>query len=166
MDGGLKIGGRFFAQCINPDGSIAWEEEFKNGMTNVGLNAILNVVFVAGSQVTTWYAGLIDNAGFSALAVGDTMSSHGGWVESTAYSESVRQTWGAGTSTAQSTTNATVMTFTLNATVTIKGAFINSVSTKGGTTGTLMATGSFATARAFTSGQALKLTYTNSAAGA
>lgn len=156
----FRTAGRFMAQGIDVDGSILWTERFPNGTTNVGLDNVLSVYLGAGSQTLTWYMGLIDNAGFSTLAAGDTMSSHAGWAESTAYSESVRQTWTPAAVSGQTITNTTNVTFTMNATVTIAGAFIVSNNTKGGTTGILWATGQFSSAQALTSGQSLKVTYT------
>lgn len=158
--------GKFYLECYNPDGSLAWKEEFPNGTTTAGLNSIESVYFAAGSQITTWYLGLIDNAGFSSLNASDTMGSHGGWAESTAYSESVRQTWSPGAASGGVITNGTAASFTMNATATIKGAFLTSSNTKGGTTGTLWATGAFDSNQAVVSGQVLKVTYTCTATGA
>lgn len=155
MDGKVKQRGWFEMTCLNPDGSVAWKEKFPNGATTVGLNYLLNTGF--GGSV---YCALIDNAGFSAVAAADTMSSHAGWTESTAYSEANRVTWGHGTAASGIMTNASVMDFTANATATIKGAFLTTVNTKADTSGTLLATGVLSSAQLIVSGQVLKLTYT------
>lgn len=131
-----------------------------NGITDAGLNHILNTEFDGGTPITTWYIGLVDNASFSAFVAGDVMSSHAGWIESVAYSESVRQTWGAGAASARAITNASAATFSINGTATLKGVFITSVSTKSGTTGTLWSTASFASTVAVISGDSVKVTYT------
>ena len=157
--------------CRDPDGSLAWHEVVEcddhkdgNGNTTAGLNSILSVYLASGTQITTWYLGLVDSAAFSTYAAADTMSSHSGWAESTAYSESVRQTWTAGTVASGSVSNsASLATFTINATVTMQGAFLVSNSTKAGTTGTLFATGSFASAQSLVSGQTLTVKCTISA---
>jgi len=133
---------------------------FPNGITDVGLNHILETEFHSGTPVTTWYIGIVDNASFSAFANGDTMASHAGWIESTAYSESVRQTWGAGTASARSITNASAATFSINGSATLKGIFVTSNSTKSGTTGTLWSTAAFATTVAVINGDSVKVTYT------
>lgn len=133
---------------------------FPNGITDVGLNHILETEFHSGTAVTTWYIGIVDNASFSAFAAGDTMASHAGWIESTAYSESVRQTWGAGTASSRSITNGSAATFSINGTATLKGVFITSVSTKSGTTGTLWSTAAFASTVAVINGDSVKVTYT------
>lgn len=161
----LSVRGEFYVQCLNADGSLAWSETFANGATNAGLNDILSVYFGAGTQKTTWYIGLIDNAGFSALAAADTISSHTGWTESTAYGEATRPQWSPAAVSSQSITNSTATAFTMNATVTIKGAFLVSNSTKGGTTGQLWATGSFSSAQALVNGQVLRVTYTSTISG-
>jgi len=151
--------GKFVVEHIR-DGKVIAKHEFPNGITNGGKDSLLNVYFHSATQITTWYIGLVDNSGFSAFAAGDTMASHSGWTESTAYSESVRQTWGVGASSGQSVTNGTAATFTMNGTATIKGIFIPSDSTKGGTTGTLWSTAAFASTVSVNNGDLLKVTYT------
>lgn len=118
----------------------------KNGVTNEGKNYILNAGFFGGTQVLAagWYMGLINNAGSPTLAAADVMNSHAGWTEWTSYSQGTRVAWGPGTSTAQSTTNAVACTFDITALGTLYGIFITSGSAKSGTTGTLWATGGFA----------------------
>lgn len=158
---GHKFEGIWKVECFNPDGSLAWEDEIHNGVTNAGINDNLAVYFNSGTQKPTWYGGLIDNASFSALSAGDTISSHSGWIENNNYSESVRQTWTSGAPSGQSITNSASMVFSINATVTIKGAFLVSNSTKGGASGILWSTGTFASGnQSLVNGQQLKLTYT------
>lgn len=130
-------------------------------ITNEGLNYCLDVAVHDAAKVATWYVGLIHSTNYSTLAAGDTMSSHAGWEEDQNYSESVRQTWTEGAASSQQTTNATVMTFTMNASTTIKGIFVCSDSTKGGSTGTLLATKLLDGGdRTMSSGQLLKITLT------
>lgn len=154
-----RLHGVFHVEVFNADGSFDREFDWENADTNAGLNSMLDVYFNSGTQITTWYLGLIDNTGFTSVAASDTMSSHTGWSESTAYSESVRQTWTSGAASGQAVTNAATVNFTANATVTVKGIFITSSNTKGGTTGTLFATAT-GSAQSFTSGQVMKMTYT------
>ena len=134
----------------------------KNGITNAGLNNLLDTYFGAG----TWYFGLINNSGFSTLAAADTMSSHSGWAELTTYSQATRPQWVPDAASGQSITNSTLASFTMTGTVAVVGAFVTSNSTKGGSTGTLWATGLFNSVQNLTSGQILRLPYTLSAAGA
>lgn len=155
----LRLAGKFKVELIR-DGQTISAFDVPNGITDVGLNHILETEFHSGSQVTTWYIGLIDNASFSALAAGDTAASHAGWIESTAYSDATRITWGAGTAATRSITNASTADFSINGTATIKGIFIISNSTKGGTTGTLWSTAAFGSTVAVANGDTLKVTYT------
>lgn len=157
----LEAHGWFDVCCENPDGSLAWEDHFPNMATTAGLNHILNTEFVSGTQVTTWYVGLISNVSFSSLSAGDTMASHGGWLEGTSYSETVRQTWSPGSASGGSVSNSTTMNFTTNASgVALYGVFVVTDNTKGGTVGTLWATGAFSQVQSPTNGQVIKVTYT------
>src|SRR4029077_17717065 len=95
METKIKPAGYFDIECHNPDGSLAWRERLYNGATTPGLNDILDVYFSSGTQKTTWYFGLIHNAGVTGLNSADPASSHGGWSESSAYSEGTRPAWTA-----------------------------------------------------------------------
>ena len=156
----LPLRGRYHVQLFDKNGNLKNDLTGPNGITDVGLNAILDIMFHADTQITTWYVGLIDNAGFSALAAADTMASHSGWAESTDYTEGTRVEWTEGAAAPRSITNSATLDFSINATVTINGIFVNSVSTKGGSTGTLWATASFSSPVSATSGDTLKVTYT------
>lgn len=156
----LSLKGKFTLEIFDKDEKLKGKYEAINGVTDVGMNAMLDVVFHSGSQVTTWYIGLIDNASFTALAAADTMSSHSGWIEATIYSESVRQTWGAGAASSRVTTNSAQATFSINSSGTLKGVFLTSVSTKSGTTGTLHSTAAFGSNITVTNGDSVKITYT------
>ena len=154
--------GRFKVEHIR-DGKVIGEFDFNNGIVDVGLNHILETEFHSGTQITTWYIGLIDNDSYSTLANADVMSSHAGWIENSDYTAANRPAWGAGTAATRQVTNASTVDFAINATKTIKGLFIvggTGASTKGGTTGTLWSTGLFGTAVACNSGDTLKVTYT------
>lgn len=147
------------------DGRCIGKYECHNGITNVGKNKILNDMFNDGTQTanSSWYIGLIDASGYTALAATDTMSSHSGWNEFTTYSEANRVAWGSGTASAQSTTNSTPATFNITGTATVKGVFIPTNNTKSGTTGTLWSTALFSADVPVSNGDQLKVTYTVSA---
>lgn len=132
----------------------------KNLVTNAGKNSILDIMFHGATQITTWYQGLINNSGYSAVAAADTISSHAGWTEFTSYDESVRQTWVEAAASSQSITSSSVSTFTISATGTVRGLFIVSESTKGGTTGTLWAATLFSSTISVVDDDLLKVTYT------
>lgn len=156
----LPLKGRYDVEHYNAAGELLGVYAFPNGITDVGLNHILDTQFNGGTAVTTWYAALIDNASFSALAAGDTMASHTGWIEATTYDEATRPEWTAGAASARSITNAATVDFTINATKTIQGIFITSNNTKGGTTGTLWSTAAFGSTVSVADGDTLKVTYT------
>ena len=117
--------------------------QWENLVTTEGKNHLLASGLDAATQITQWYLGLTD--GTPTAAAGDTMASHAGWAEVTAYDEANRQTWTGGTAAAGSIDNSgNVATFTISAdSTTIGGAFLTSNNTKGGTTGTLYAIGAF-----------------------
>lgn len=153
--------GRFHAEAFDKEGNLLWTDDFPNGITNEGLNTLLNVMFVADTQLTTWYTGLISATSYSALAAGDTMASHSGWTESVAYSGGTRPQWTAGTSTSKSTTNSATVDFAINADGTVlKGIFITSNNSKSGTSGKLWSTGLFGSDQTLNNGDTLKITYT------
>ena len=132
-----------------------------NDIVTAGKNMIFNTMFNGGTPSTTWYIGLINNAGFTALAAADVMNSHGGWAEFTAYSETNRVTWGSGSASGASITNGTAAEFDITgSSATLYGIFITDQNTKGGTTGNLWSTAPFASLVPVNPGDALKVTYT------
>lgn len=165
----VSITGRYDVKCLDADGNLKWEDSIQNLVVNVGKANILSVYLGAGTQTTTWYMGLVDNTGYTAYNAADTMSSHTGWSESVAYSNSTRPTVTFGTATASGggagsagtgSIVSTAVTFTINASATILGAFLTTDSAKSGTTGTLYSAASFASSRAVISGDSLLVTYT------
>ena len=146
--------------CLDKDGNVKWEENEKNIIVTAGLNHILDTQFHASTQVTTWYIGL--KAAGTPIAA-DTMASHSSWAESTGYAGD-RKEWTEGASSAGSMTNASSVDFTINATATIAGAFLNTAAT--GTAGTLYGVVDFSSARSVISGDTLQVTVTVTAASA
>lgn len=136
--------------------------DVKNLVVNQGKNDILEVYFSDGTATAqaSWFMGLISLSGYSAIAAADTAASHAGWTEFTGYSEATRPAWGQGDAASQSITNASPVTFSINASGTVKGAFIITNSTKGGTTGKLWAAALFSADVPVNNGDQLKVTYT------
>lgn len=170
------LGGIFEASCWDKDGRLVWRSHAKNGVTDVGAQHALNVLFGGGTQVTTWYIGLVDNAGYTAFAFTDTMSSHGGWseVSGSNFSNGSRPSWTPGTpsgsSGAWSVVNASTVNYNMtnSGALTLKGMFLVSDATKAGTSGTLVATAPFTvsgtpTTQAVNNGDTVKITYTMNA---
>ncbi len=139
----LKVGGEFHMVCRDKNGKVKWKEHLKNGVVTQGLNNLLDVMFGAAAQTDPWLISLIDAAAFSALAPADTMASHAGWGENTDYDEGTRPAWVEAAAAGGVKASSSVAVFTMNASVTIKGAFLTSVNTKGGATGILFCTALF-----------------------
>lgn len=135
--------------------------KFDNGITDEGIHHVLDRFTDVDGPTTTlapWAAGLIDNAGFSGVADADTMASHSGWTENEDYDESVRQALSFGSAATRAISDS--VSYAINATVTIKGLFVPSDNTQGGTSGTLFSTAIFSTPPALVSGNTLTANYT------
>ncbi len=107
------------------------------------------------------YIGLIGETGYDedvGLSADDTMASHAGWAELTDYDEATRPQWSYGTA-ANKLLTADAVTMTFNASVTVKGYFITTDSTKGGSSGTLLVTRLFTSGdRSYTDDETIALT--------
>lgn len=151
--------GQFRIQHFDKEGNLLHDFLADNGVVNEGKDSILNVYFDAASQITLWYAGLINDP--ATLAAADTMASHAGWTEFTNYSEANRVTIAFDAAASQSIANSTTSAdFNITASGTLHGIFVVSNNTKSGTTGTLWSTAPFASALPVSNGDLLKVTYT------
>jgi len=130
-----------------PMTEVKWEGSFSNLVTTVGKNAGLDNNLSGSGYTAAWYLGLISSTSYTAVAVGDTMASHSGWLEAGAanaptYSGSRKTTaWSAASAGSKALSAGLVFTFTGSGTV--KGCFMNTVATVDGTTGTLYSAGLF-----------------------
>src|SRR6185437_7719156 len=77
----MTLHGRFTAICRDAEGQTVWSETFDNLITTVGKNFLLDQALAGSSYTATEYMGLISSTSFSAVAAGDTMASHAGWLE-------------------------------------------------------------------------------------
>jgi hypothetical protein len=137
------------------------EHVLENLTTNVGRDYMINGAFNGGTVGSSWYIGLMDGTGFTGGAVGDTMSSHSGWTENVAYSQSNRVAWTQGSSSSGVITNASPAVFSINANGTLAGAFITNSNTKSGTSGTLWNTVAYVSGLLTVSnGDTVNITYT------
>jgi hypothetical protein len=144
--------GRFHAECVDVDGNLLWVEDFDNVVTTVGRNLALDT-FLAGSSYTVVapFLGLISSTSFTAVAAGDTMTSHSGWLEAgnanTPTYTAPRKTaaWSAASGASKALSSALAFVFT--GTGTIKGCFLvygsGALSTIDNTAGTLYSAGLF-----------------------
>lgn len=154
--------GVYSVVCLDADGNVKWSDTFSNLVTTVGKNDLLDKYLGGSAYTAAWYLGLVDGASTPTYAAGDTASSHSGWSESSAYSNSTRPA--AAFNAASSGSKATSATaFNINGTATIAGAFLISNNTKGGTTGILYSVGNFSGGnRSVANGDTLNVTYTAS----
>jgi hypothetical protein len=158
-DAQIHVQGVFKCRILNADGTVADEFDIGNAATTLGLNYLLDAGFRAVTPITTWYISLINDSGFSAVSAGDTMSSHAGWTELTNYTESTRPQWSPAAASGGIVQNTTAISFTISGARTVRGLFVTSVNTKGGTTGTLWATAVEAAGRALTDTQVFQVVY-------
>ena len=160
----MKFKGLFKVRHFGKDGKLKGKYRVPNAIVNIGKIEILDIMFGATAKSPTWYFGLIDNVGFSALAATDVMLLHPGWDKFTDYSNANRPEWDEavaaldGPDVKMKTT--TEATFNINQDGSaIKGLFITDSNTVGGTTGILWSTALFGSVKNLDNGDTLKVTY-------
>lgn len=147
-------------------GNLLWEDRRENLTTNEGLDEILDKFWKGSNYTAAFYVGL--TADSPTFAAGDTMSSHSGWTEVTAYDEATREALTLGSVSGQSVSNTgSKAQFTISTNGTdIGGAFISTNSTKGGSTGILIGGAALSSDRVLNDGDTLDITVTLTAASA
>jgi hypothetical protein len=141
--GSISFKNRYDVKCYDKDGNLKWEDYVENLVVTAGLTDSLDKYLKGSTYTAAHYLGLTD--GTPTANAADTMASHAGWVEVTAYDEAVRQTLTWGTVSAGSVSNtASPAVFTISTdSTTVGGAFVTTNSTKGGSAGTLYGVGAF-----------------------
>ena len=163
---GLSAKGQYKVVCHDKDGNLKWEAITDNLVVNVGLQDMNAKYFTGSAYTAAFYLGLYGAASSNNPAASDTMSSHAGWTEVTAYSQSTRPACTFGTPTTANpsvaTNSASAATFSINGSTTVGGAFLTTNNTKGGTTGTLFSAADFQSPgdRSVVNGDTLTVTYT------
>jgi hypothetical protein len=168
----LQVKGRYEVVCIASDGSEKWKETIDNVVTTVGKNLALDT-YLAGSTytVTGPYMGLISGTSFSAVAAGDTMASHAGWLEAgNANAPSYtapRKTCAWNAASGGSKALSAALTFAITGTGTVQGAFIvyggSAVATVDNTSGVLYSAGAFSGgSKSVGNGDTINVSYTAS----
>lgn len=159
--GALKMRSLYRFECLDSNGKVKWIEEIENLVTNEGLNDLLSKYFKGSSYTAAWYLGL---KGAGSAASGDTLASHAGWTEVSAYSGN-RQAVTLGSVSGQSVSNSgAVNAFSINGTATAAGGFLCSAAS--GTSGILYGVADFGTSRSVISGDTLNVTVTLTSASA
>lgn len=161
---GAAGGGVFHFKCYDKDGNLKWEDSAKNLVVNTGLQDMNAKYFTGSTYTAAWYIGLVSDSGFSAYAAGDTLASHAGWTETTAYSGGNRATATFGTATTADPSvinnSGSPAAFSITGTVTVKGAFLCNVQSNSSTSGLLFSVSNFTGGdRAVVNGDTLNVTY-------
>lgn len=161
----VRMNSTYLFEAFDPEGNLKWQVEIPNIVVDVGLDDLLDKYFKGSAYTAAHYVLLTD--GTPTVAAGDTMASHVGWVEVTAYSEGVRQTLTPGAVSGQSVDNsASKAVFSINANGTvIGGGGLTTDNTKGGAAGTLYGAAAFSAGdKTLDSGDTLNVTVTLTAA--
>jgi hypothetical protein len=159
-----RAGGVYSVECRDAAGNLKWSDTFHNLVVNEGLQDMNAKYFLGSGYSATWFLGLVTGPGSgTTFAAGDTLASHAGWTENTAYvGDRKAATFGTATTADPSviTNSLSPAVFTMNANAqTIAGAFLSSVDT--GTSGVLFSAGDFTGGDKFVdSGDTLSVTYT------
>jgi hypothetical protein len=156
-----SAGGVYTVTCVGPDGVEKWSDTFHNLVVNQGLQDMNSKYFKGAGYTATWYLGLVTGPGSgTTFAAADTLSSHAGWTENTAYTGS-RKTVTFGTATTANpsviSNSASPSAFAITGTATIAGAFLASTTDN---TGVLFSAGDFTGGdKSVASGDTLNVTY-------
>lgn len=141
----MKLGnamakGAWKIEIRDPHGALIREDHWENRVVDEGLDYLLKVGLAGGSQSSSWYIGLTD--GSPTTSQSDSLGS-ASWSEVTAYDESKRQAWTAGSVSNQSVDNdGNEASFTIDTnSTTVGGAFLADADS--GTSGILYAVGAF-----------------------
>jgi len=155
----VGIKGHYSVICLDANKQIKWEDSIENLVVTVGLNDMANKYFTGSGYTPAWYMGLVSGATTPSYVAGDTLASHTGWAESTAYTGTNRITVGFGAASGGVITS-TSTSFAINATATIAGAFLTQTQSNSVNTGILFSEGSFTAGnRLVQSGDTLLVTY-------
>lgn len=156
--------GVYAIECRDANGNLKWADSIKNVVTTAGKNDALDKYLAGSAYTAAWYLGLIGATSYvSTPVVGDTSASHATWAEDQNYSQGTRPAaaWAAAAAGSKALSSAAV--FSMNASTTIKGCFLISISTKGGATGVLYSAGLFSGGdKVMQSGDTLNVSYTAS----
>ena len=133
-----------------------WTEIRHNLVTTLGLNDILDQYFAGSAYTAGWFVGFVDNIAFTTFSAADTAAkitltanppTTNGWQEFNKYGGSrPALVFGAASGGAKSNSGSPA-SITCNASGEIKGIFLASSTTIGGTSGILHSEVAFSAAR-------------------
>ena len=162
-----RTAGRFSAICRDASGAELWRADFDNLLTTIGKNFLLDSALAGSGYTAAEFMGLISSTSYSAVAAGDTMASHAGWLEAgganaPTYSGSRGScAWSAASGGVKALSAG--LTFTFTGSGTVQGAFLVAGSgasgTVGNTGGTLYAGGALTTPQPVIATNTLTISY-------
>lgn len=145
---------KFRMEIYGPDGKLKSADETRNTVVTVGKNYLNDTTFRQGTGAN-WFMAI---KGTGNAAAADTMASHAGWAETTAYTGNrLTATIAAAVG---GTSTVTPGTFAMTGTYTAAGAFITTGTVAAGTVGTLYSAGDFGVTRTGGTGDSLVVTPT------
>ncbi len=167
-ESGLQMHGHVLTDHFRNGLLLAHNDQGSNTFTTEGMAYLLNVIFGTTSKVgiPIFYVGIFKNN--VTPAVGDTAAAKLGAAGSYGecqdadYDSPITNKPGytiASTATASCTNTASAASFTVNASITVYGAFLSTSMAKTATDGYLMAAKKFGTARAVIDADVLAVTY-------
>ena len=178
----VGLQGFYEVTCYDETGNIKWQDLAQNLVTAAGKQALFDYYFGAtgtggGTSSGANYLGLVTSASATAnYFQSDTMSTHAGWYEPSTAVVAARQapTWTAASNNGSASPSnivskaAGAVTFSMLATATIFGCFINSGASASGTTsatgGVLYSAGNFTGgSKIVANGDSIAVTYTTTA---
>lgn len=161
--------GVYTFKCFEYEGGpLLWEDKIDNVVCTLGINLMLQSSLTgSGYTVVGPYMGLISSVGFTAVAAGDTMTSHTGWNEAgSTYAPTfaARIAPAFGTASAGAISTSSAVSFTMTGAGTLVGAFITygtgAVTTLMSAAGTLLSAGAFTGGnQPVNSGNVVQVTY-------
>lgn len=169
-ESGIAFHGDVFTDHFRNGSLIHSCNQGHNTFTTEGMARLLNIVFRAQTTEAAIYCGIFKNN--VTPAVGDTAAAKLGAAGT--YGECQDADYDspatnkpaytiASTSTASCTNAASAASFTMNASITIYGAFLSTAAAKTATTGTLFCAKAFSSSRAVIADDVLAVTYVISA---
>jgi len=166
-ESGLNFHGHVYTDHFRDGKLLHHCDQGGNTFTTEGMARILNIVFRAQATEAAIYCGIFKNN--VTPAVGDTAAVKLGAAGT--YGECQDADYDSpatnkpaytivSTSTASCTNAAAPASFTMNAGITVYGAFLSTIAAKTGTTGTLYCAKAFTSSRAVIDADVLAVTYT------